>query len=81
GIRKSGAAALELAYVAANRLDGFVGSDLKPWDIAAGALLIQEAGGMVGDFSGGESYLQSGQIVAGPLKVFKSAVQIFHAAI
>lgn len=78
GVRKSGAAALELAYVAAGRLDGFVGNNLKPWDIAAGALLIQEAGGMVGDFSGGETYLKKGQIIAAPLKVFKPILQAFH---
>ena len=80
GVRKSGAAALELAYVAAGRLDGFVGANLKQWDIAAGALLVQEAGGMIGDFAGNDTYLKHGQIVAAPLKVFKPILQAFHTA-
>ena len=64
GIRRAGAAALDLAYVAAGRLDGFWEMGLKPWDLAAGALLIREAGGLVADFAGGQDYIESGNVVA-----------------
>ncbi len=70
GIRRPGAAALDLAYVAAGRFDGFWEMGLAPWDMAAGALLVQEAGGLVGDFAGEGDYLESGEIVAGSPKVF-----------
>ncbi len=76
GIRRPGSAALDLAYVAAGRLDGFWEFDLKPWDTAAGALLVMEAGGKVGDFAGGEDYLQSGNVIAGNLKVFEAMHQL-----
>jgi myo-inositol-1(or 4)-monophosphatase len=76
GIRRMGAASLDLAYVAAGRYDGFWEMNLKPWDIAAGILLIQEAGGFVSDFRGGNSMLESGNIVCGSPKVFKPLVQI-----
>ncbi len=71
GIRRAGSAALDLAYVAAGRLDGFWEFYLKPWDIAAGALLIQEAGGMVGEVRGGYDFLNSGHLVCGNPKIFK----------
>lgn len=64
GIRRAGAASLDLAYVAAGRLDGFWEYNLKPWDIAAGILIIQEAGGIVSEMDGGSAYLKSGNIVA-----------------
>ena len=70
GVRRAGAAALDLAYVAAGRLDAFWEMGLSPWDMAAGALLIQEAGGLVGDFAGEPGYLESGDIAAGTPKVF-----------
>ncbi len=70
GIRRPGAAALDLAYVAAGRLDGFWEIGLKPWDMAAGVLMIQEAGGMVSDFSGKDQFLERGHIIAGTPKVF-----------
>lgn len=70
GVRRAGAASLDLAYVAAGRLDGFWEMGLKPWDMAAGVLLIQEAGGLVADFDGGEAYLTNGHLVAGTPKVF-----------
>jgi len=70
GVRRAGAAALDLAYVAAGRLDAFWEMGLSPWDMAAGALLIQEAGGLVGDFAGDAHYLESGDIAAGTPKVF-----------
>jgi len=64
GIRRFGSAALDLAWVAAGRFDGFWEEDLQPWDIAAGILLVREAGGYVTDFRGGDQALEKGQIVA-----------------
>ena len=64
GIRRFGAAALDLAYVAAGRYDGFWDANLKPWDIAAGVLLVEEAGGVVYDFSAELNFLESGDIIA-----------------
>jgi len=75
GIRRPGSAALDLAYVAAGRLDGFWEIALNEWDMAAGALLIKEAGGLIGDFSGGNDYLETGNVVAGTPKVFKEILQ------
>jgi len=75
GIRRAGSAALDLAYVAAGRLDGFWEIGLSPWDMAAGVLLIQEAGGLVSDFRGDNAYLESGNLVAAPPKVFKPLLQ------
>jgi len=74
-IRRCGAAALDLAYVAAGRFDGFWEMGLKLWDIAAGLLMVKEAGGLVSDFQGGENYLESGNIVAGNPKIFKFLLQ------
>ena len=70
GVRRAGAAALDLAYVAAGRVDAFWEMGLAPWDMAAGALLIQEAGGLVGDLQGEAHYLESGDIAAATPKVF-----------
>lgn len=75
-VRRPGAAALDLAYVACARLDGFWETGLKPWDVAAGALLVQEAGGLVGDPQGGESHLASGDIVAANPKVFRQLLGV-----
>lgn len=75
GIRRPGSASLYLAYVAAGRLDGFWEFGLSPWDMAAGVLLIQEAGGLVGDLAGGHDYLETGNVVAGSPKVFKALLQ------
>lgn len=69
-VRRAGSAALDLAYVAAGRLDGFWEIGLNEWDIAAGALIIREAGGLIGDFNGDDKYLQSGNIVAANPKLF-----------
>jgi myo-inositol-1(or 4)-monophosphatase len=63
-VRRAGSAALDLAYVAAGRLDGYWELKLSPWDVAAGAMLVQEAGGRVTDFSGGEDFIYSGEVVA-----------------
>ncbi len=71
GIRRAGAAALDLAYVAAGRLDGFWEFGLKPWDMAAGALLIREAGGLVSDVSGGQDFLESGNLVSANPLIFE----------
>ena len=76
GVRRPGAAALDLAYVAAGRLDGFWELGLKPWDIAAGELLIREAGGMVSDINGGEEHRKTGHVVAGSPKVFRELVRV-----
>ena len=64
-LRRAGAAAIDLAYVACGRVDGFFEFALSPWDIAAGTVLIKEAGGIVSDFEGGQTYLKTGHIVAG----------------
>lgn len=64
GVRRLGSAAADLAYVACGRFDAFWEYDLKPWDVAAGALLVKEAGGMVSDYSGGDNYLFGREIVA-----------------
>jgi myo-inositol-1(or 4)-monophosphatase len=79
GVRRAGAAALDLAYVAAGRLDAFWEMGLSPWDMAAGSLLIQEAGGLVSDFDGEGNYLDSGRIVAGSPKVFTQLLQLVAA--
>lgn len=76
GIRRPGAASLDLAYVAAGRMDGFWEMDLKPWDIAAGALLVREAGGLVGEFDGGSEWLKTGNIVAASPKVYHNMLQV-----
>jgi myo-inositol-1(or 4)-monophosphatase len=75
GVRRAGAAALDLAYVAAGRLDAFWEMGLSRWDMAAGALLIQEAGGLVGDIQGEPGYLDKGEIAAGTPKVFAQLLE------
>jgi myo-inositol-1(or 4)-monophosphatase len=75
GVRRAGSAALDLAYVAAGRLDAFWEFGLGPWDIAAGALLITEAGGLVGDLEGESGYMESGHIVAGNPRIFVQLLQ------
>jgi myo-inositol-1(or 4)-monophosphatase len=75
GLRRPGAATLDLAYVAAGRLDGFWEFGLSPWDMAAGSLLITEAGGLVGDLEGNSGYLESGNIVAASPKIFAQMIQ------
>ena len=64
GVRRLGSAATDLAYVACGRFDSFWEYDLKPWDVAAGALIVKEAGGVVTDFNGGSNYLFGGEIIA-----------------
>jgi myo-inositol-1(or 4)-monophosphatase len=76
GLRRPGAASLDLAYVAAGRYDGFFESELKPWDMAAGALIITEAGGLVGNYRGEEGFLESGEIMAGNPRIFAQMAQV-----
>ena len=75
GVRRAGAAALDLAYVACGRLDAFWELGLMPWDMAAGALLIQEAGGLVGDLKGEQTFLETGDIAAATPKVFSALLE------
>lgn len=69
--RRTGSAALDLCYVAANRVDGYFEMGIKPWDCAAGDLIVREAGGLVCDFEAGNGYLRSGNIIAAPARVLK----------
>ena len=70
GIRRIGSAALDLAYVACGRFDGFYEYSLNPWDVAAGAFIVQQAGGKVTDFKGENNYLFGKEIVAGNNNLF-----------
>ncbi|MCY1339892.1 Inositol-1-monophosphatase [compost metagenome] len=74
GIRRAGSASLDLAYVAAGRFDAYWEFGLSEWDMAAGALLVQEAGGLVSDFTGGHDFLEKGHVVAGNTKCFKAVL-------
>jgi myo-inositol-1(or 4)-monophosphatase len=76
GIRRPGSAALDLAYVAAGRVDAFWEIGLAPWDTAAGTLLIQEAGGRISTLGGGE-YKQEGHVLAGTPKVYSALLEVF----
>ena len=71
---------LDLAYVACGRLDGFCGVALKPWDMAAGALMVLEAGGLVADFTGEQGWLDSGNVLAASPKVFTQMLNILQGA-
>ncbi len=81
GIRRAGSAALDLAYVAAGRFDGFWEFGLNTWDLAAGVLLIQEAGGLVSDMDGGHQFLESGNIVAANSHLYKNFITTLNTAI
>ncbi|OHX13021.1 inositol monophosphatase family protein [Chromobacterium sphagni] len=76
GVRREGAAALDLCNVACGRVEGFFELNLKPWDIAAGSLIVQEAGGIVTDFTGEQGWLESGDIVAASPKVLAQLLHI-----
>ena len=76
GLRRPGSAALDLAYIAAGRFDGFFEKGLKPWDLAAGSLLVTEAGGIMGDFQGESDYLYKGDVIAGSPKIFAQMVAL-----
>lgn len=75
GVRRPGSAALDLAYVACGRVDGYWEFNLKPWDIAAGSLIVSEAGGLATDFVGGNKFLESGNILASNPKLYKEMAQ------
>ncbi|AJP47721.1 inositol monophosphatase [Rugosibacter aromaticivorans] len=76
GMRRPGAASLDLAWVACGRMDGFWELGLSPWDMAAGSLLITEAGGLVGDLSGESNFIQTGNIIGGNPKIFSQLLQV-----
>jgi len=80
GVRRPGAASLDLAYTACARYDGFFEIGLSPWDVAAGSLLVTEAGGLVGDFEGDSNYLFGQRIVAGNPKIFAALIQLIATA-
>lgn len=76
GTRRSGSAALDFAYVACGRIDGFWEINLAPWDMAAGSLIVKEAGGIIGDFNGENNYFESGNVVAANPYIFKLLTEI-----
>src|SRR3954464_526489 len=78
GVRRAGSAALDLAYTAAGIFDGFFELHLSPWDIAAGSLLVTEAGGVFTDFSGGERWLRRGNVVGAPPGVHRDLIALLN---
>ena len=76
GVRRPGSAALDLSYVAAGRLDGFWETGLKSWDLAAGSLIIREAGGIVSGLDGSEDFLESGHVLAGSPKIYAALARL-----
>ncbi|MCW5590418.1 MAG: inositol-1-monophosphatase [Legionellales bacterium] len=78
GIRRAGSAALDLAYVAAGRFDGYWELGLSPWDMAAGATMIREAGGIITDFTGGNQFLERGDIISGNPKIYTALFAILQ---
>lgn len=81
GVRRPGAAALDLCYVAAGRLDGFWETGLAPWDLAAGSLIIREAGGIVSGLDGSENFLDTGHILTGTPKIYAAMAKLCAAEI
>ncbi|HET8702903.1 inositol monophosphatase family protein [Castellaniella sp.] len=77
--RRTGSTVLDLAWVASGRLDGFCGVGLKPWDMAAGSLLVLEAGGLMADFQGEQGWMESGNVLAAPPKIFAQMMAHLHA--
>jgi myo-inositol-1(or 4)-monophosphatase len=80
GLRRFGAAALDLAWVAAGRLDGYWERDIKPWDMAAGLILVREAGGFVTDSEGGDEPFATGNVVAGNDAIHKEVLRVLKGA-
>ena len=80
GLRRYGAAALDLAWVAAGRLDAYWERDLSPWDLAAGSLLVREAGGYISDMDGGDAIMQKGNIVAGNEIMHRELLRLLREA-
>ncbi|HWM27254.1 MAG TPA: inositol monophosphatase family protein, partial [Woeseiaceae bacterium] len=81
GVRRPGAAALDLCYVGAGRLDAFWETGLNQWDIAAGALIIREAGGIISGLDGSENFLESGHVLTGTPKIYSAVAKLFAADI
>jgi myo-inositol-1(or 4)-monophosphatase len=79
GLRRFGAAALDLAWIAAGRFDGYWERNLSPWDVAAGMLIVREAGGFVTDLDGGEAMLSKGHILAGNDVVHQELLKLLKA--
>jgi myo-inositol-1(or 4)-monophosphatase len=77
GVRRPGAAALDLAYVAAGRLDGFWETGLSKWDLAGGALIIREAGGLISGLDGSEDFLDTGHVLTGNTKIYRALAKLF----
>jgi myo-inositol-1(or 4)-monophosphatase len=76
GVRRAGAAALDLCYVAAGRLDAFFETGLAPWDLAAGSLIIREAGGIISGLDGSESFMDSGHVLTGTPKIYAALAKL-----
>ncbi len=76
GTRRSGSSVLDFAYVACGRIDGLWGMNLAPWDMAAGSLIVKEAGGIVDDFNGDGNYMHTGSVIAGNANIFSLISQI-----
>ena len=76
GVRRPGAAALDLCYVACGRLDAYWETGLQPWDLAAGTLIIREAGGMVSALDGGENHMETGHVLAGTPKIYQGLAKL-----
>jgi myo-inositol-1(or 4)-monophosphatase len=76
GIRRFGSAAIDLAWVAAGKFDGFWEYSLKPWDVAAGSFLVQQAGGTLSDFSGGDNFLHGGEIICGNPHIYIQLLEV-----
>ncbi len=77
GVRRAGAAALDLCYVAAGRLDGFFETGLAAWDLAAGALIIREAGGMISGLDGSENFLDTGHVLTGSPRIYRELAKLY----
>ena len=80
GIRRFGSAAVDLAYVACGRFDGFFEYGLNAWDVAGGAFVVREAGGVVTDFTGGEGFLNGGEIIAANPAIGKEMLEVIRGA-
>jgi len=80
GLRRYGAATLDLAWIAAGRLDAYWERDLSAWDLAAGSLLVREAGGFISDIDGGDAILQKGNVVAGNEIMHRDLLQLLREA-
>jgi len=76
GVRRPGSAALDLAYVAAGRLDAFWETGLKSWDLAAGSLILREAGAMISGLDGSENFLETGHVLCGTPKIYKDFAKL-----